>query len=53
MLKIRAESAYEQSTVARILTLVETAAEEGYIAAEWKDRILAFRDNPSDESWIK
>ena len=34
-------------------TLVETAAEEGYIAPEWKERILAFRDNPSDESWIK
>ena len=31
--------------------LVEVAAEEGYIAAEWKQRILAFRDNPSDESW--
>ena len=28
VLKIRAESAYEQSTVARILTLVETAAEK-------------------------
>ena len=34
-------------------SLVEVAAEEGYIAAEWKDRILAFRDNPSDESWNK
>ena len=33
--------------------LVEVAAEEGYIAPEWKERILAFRDNPSDESWIK
>ncbi|MDO5321251.1 MAG: orotate phosphoribosyltransferase [Bacteroidia bacterium] len=33
--------------------LVEVAAEEGYIAGEWKDRILAFRNNPSDESWIK
>lgn len=32
--------------------LVEVAAEEGYIAAEWKQRILSFRDNPSDESWI-
>lgn len=32
--------------------LVEVAAEEGYIAAEWKLRILNFRDNPSDESWI-
>ena len=33
--------------------LVEVAAGEGYIAPEWKERILAFRDNPSDESWIK
>ncbi len=33
--------------------LVEVAAEEGYIAEEWKDRILAFRNNPSDESWAK
>ena len=33
-------------------TLVEVAAEEGRIAPEWKMRILAFRDNPSDESWI-
>lgn len=32
--------------------LVEVAAEEGYIADEWKQRILNFRDNPSDESWI-
>ena len=33
--------------------LVEVAAEEGYIAPEWKERIIAFRNNPSDESWIK
>lgn len=33
--------------------LVEVAAEEGYIAPEWKERILQFRSNPSDESWIK
>ena len=32
-------------------TLVEVAAEEGYITADWKARILQFRDNPSDESW--
>lgn len=32
--------------------LVEVAVEEGFIAAEWKNRILSFRDNPSDESWI-
>ena len=33
--------------------LVEVAAEQGYIAPEWKERILKFRNNPSDESWIK
>ena len=33
--------------------LVEVAAEQGYIAPEWKERILRFRDNPSDTSWIK
>ena len=32
--------------------LVEVAVEKGFIAPEWKGRILAFRDNPSDESWI-
>ncbi len=32
--------------------LVEAAVEEKYIAPQWKDRILAFRDNPQDESWI-
>ncbi|MCQ2150908.1 MAG: orotate phosphoribosyltransferase [Bacteroidales bacterium] len=34
-------------------TLVEVAVEQGIIAPEWKDRILRFRNNPSDESWIK
>ena len=33
--------------------LVEVAAEEGYIKAEDKERILKFRNNPSHESWIK
>ena len=32
--------------------LVEVAVEQKYVAPEWKDRILKFRDNPSDESWI-
>lgn len=34
-------------------TLVEVAAEEGYIKAEDIQRLIAFRNNPSDESWIK
>ena len=33
--------------------LVEVAAEEGYIKPEDKERILKFRNDPSDESWIK
>ena len=33
-------------------TLVEVAVEEGYIQPEDKDRLLRFRDNPSDESWM-
>ena len=33
-------------------TIVEVAAEEGYIKPEDKQRLIAFRNNPSDESWI-
>ena len=29
------------------------AAEEGYIKEEDIKRLIAFRNNPSDESWIK
>ena len=34
-------------------TLVDVAAETGYIKASDKDRILKFRNNPSDESWME
>ena len=33
-------------------TIAEVAAEEGYIAPADIARLKAFRDNPSDESWI-
>lgn len=33
-------------------TLVEVAAEKGYIQTGDIDRLIAFRDNPRDESWI-
>lgn len=33
-------------------TIVEVAAQQGYIKAEDIDRLKAFRKNPSDESWI-
>ena len=32
--------------------IAETAAEEGYIKAEDVKKLIAFRNNPSDESWI-
>lgn len=32
--------------------IAEVAAEEGYIAQEDIQRLIAFRNNPSDESWI-
>lgn len=32
--------------------IAEVAAEEGYIRAEDIQRLIAFRNNPSDESWI-
>lgn len=33
-------------------TVARVAAEDGYIKAADEARLLAFRDNPSDESWI-
>ncbi len=34
-------------------TLAEVAAEEGYIKEEDIERLIKFRNNPSNESWIK
>ena len=33
--------------------LVEVAADTGYIKPEQKSQLLRFRDNPSDESWMR
>jgi len=33
-------------------TLVEVAAEEGYIQPEDCERLIKFRNNPADESWM-
>ncbi len=33
--------------------IAQVAAREGYIAPADIERLIAFRDNPSDESWIK
>ena len=34
-------------------TLVEVAAETGYIKQDDKEKIIKFRNNPSDEGWMK
>ena len=34
-------------------TTVNTAAQQGFISPESVQRLFRFRDNPSDESWIK
>ena len=33
--------------------LVDVAVENGYLVMEDKDRLLKFRSNPADESWMK
>ena len=47
-----AEANVTNYSLSNLDTLVEVAAEEGYIAQEDKQRLIAFRNNPSDESWI-
>ncbi len=43
----------ENHSLTNFDVIAETAAEEGYIAPEDVSRLIAFRNNPSDESWIK
>ena len=33
-------------------TIAQVAADEGYIAVEDVEKLIKFRNNPSDESWI-
>ena len=42
----------ENTSLTNFDTVVAVAAEEGYIAESDVQRLLAFRANPSDESWI-
>ena len=42
----------ENTSLTNFDAVVAVAAEEGYIAKEDVARLKAFRDNPSDESWI-
>lgn len=43
----------ENHSLTNFDVITKVAAEEGYIKAEDVDRLIAFRNNPSDESWIK
>lgn len=48
-----AEAEVKNVSLCDLDALVEVAAETGYIKAEDKERILKFRENPADESWMK
>ena len=42
----------ENTSLTNFDAVVDVAAREGYIAQSDVARLIAFRDNPSDESWI-
>ncbi len=48
-----AENHVKNVSLCDLDSLVEIAAQSGYIAPEAKAKILQFRDNPSDEGWMK
>lgn len=48
-----ASARVENHSLSNLDALVEVAAAEGYIASADKARLLRFRDNPSDESWMR
>jgi len=43
----------ENHSLSNLDRLVEVAVKEQYIRSEDKDRLLRFRQNPQDESWMK
>ena len=47
-----AEANVRNVSLTNLDVLSEVAAQEGYIKSEDVGRLIAFRDNPSDESWI-
>ena len=48
-----AEAGVENHSLSDLDTLVKVAVEEGYIKESDEVKLLKFRDNPSDESWMK
>lgn len=47
-----AEANVKNVSLTNFDTIAEVAAEEGYIAKSDVERLIKFRNNPSDESWI-
>ena len=47
-----AEANIENHSLTNFDVITRVAANEGYIKHEDVDRLIAFRNNPSDESWI-
>lgn len=48
-----AEANVKNVSLSNFDVMIEVAAEENYIKEDDKERLIAFRNNPSDESWIK
>jgi len=48
-----AEANVKNVSASNLDVLVEEAANSGYIKPEDKAKLIAFRNNPSDESWMK
>lgn len=48
-----AEANVKNVSLTNFDVIANVAAEENYIAKEDVERLIAFRNNPSDESWIK
>lgn len=48
-----AEANVKNISLSNFDVMVDVAAEQGYIKADDKERLIKFRNNPSDESWIK
>ena len=47
-----AEAGVKNVSLTNLDTIAQVGAEEGYISQDDVARLLKFRDNPSDESWI-
>lgn len=48
-----AEAGIENTSLTNFDIIAKVAAEDGYIKAGDVNRLIKFRDNPQDESWIK